>query len=73
MKFELKILIDSSNQYVVDFPKETALKAIDRARKEIQLMSFNPSSDDSVHAQIRDDNGNDIGQATINVVGEDSD
>ena len=73
MKYTLKILIDSSNQDVVDFPKDTALKAIDRARKETQLMSFAPMSDDTVSAKIADSNGNTVGVAMIEVEGEDSD
>ena len=72
MKFELKINIDSGNQDVVDFPKETAKKAINRAYKEVQLMSF-VSGESSVHATISDANGNNIGAAYINVDMEDED
>ena len=70
MRFNLHIKIDSSNQDVVDFPKDTALKAINRAYKETQLMNFAPGSDNAVHATISDANGNSIGFANIEVVGE---
>jgi len=73
MQFELKILIDSSNQDVVDNPKDVALQSIIKAYDSTKLMSFAPMSDDTVAAKIKDANGNIVGVATINVQGEDSD
>jgi len=63
MKFVVAIVIESGNQDVVDNPKDTALKAIQRAYKETRLMNFEVDCD--VHASISDANGNKIGHAHI--------
>jgi len=72
MRFELKLIINSFNQDVVDFPKDTVKKAVMRAYKEVQLMAFAEGTDSSVHANIKDANGNTIGHAQIDLdMGED--